>query len=470
MNRKRVNKKAFRLLLFMLVFTFFAIKLTSGLVEQNSKTRQSVKQEASECTNCIEQTGSEEKLIQEQVQPVKVDSSTALQELSTEPYVKGVGEITMPCNQSFQLLSSAKFLCADKGTGIPTETDGKVRMIKIDRNTTIQLVKVTYPLAFGLGQYTVQDSNKQIKKSSPEVRSNGQQIDPEYVSKLLSPTQAEEFEERIVRSEKKPFTVEGNVTFGVSVDGTADLHPEAGLYTVSNLPSEPGIKAPREIAISDINVGKSNYIASDPDAGGYGMIQIPGGDNFPKPNEEQCLDVGKNVSNFTKSEGVVVTCLNKTSQILGRIMGVFNLDAGDCQEKLDANGNNIGGYICVNPATIGIKMTPIFGDPYECSEDGELCANALLNENYRATLSPDQAASSDGVFTIATDCEIRIDHGRTETVKCLWDASTTKYNYNLQAKDKAPNQADFPQSFNRYWSSVKVATKKSAEVYGISGN
>lgn len=468
MSKKRINKKAFMILILMLIFTFVAIKVTSSLTTRDNRNKQNVKQEALECTNCIEKTGGEEKIIQEEPQPVKVSNDLALQNVFTGSSVKASTEIKMPCNQPFQLLSSAKFLCSSGSAGIATETDGKVRKIKIDRNTTIELVKVTYPLAFGRGQYTVQDSNKQIKKSSPEYRSNGQQIDPEYVSKLLAPTQVEDFNEKIVRSEKKPFTVEGNVTFGT--EGLEDIKPEAGEYTVSDLPDIKEIKFPRDIAIADVNVGKSNYIASDPNSGGYGMIQIPGGDKFPVPNQDQCLDVGKNVGELTKSEGVVVTCENKLSRILGRIVGFFDLDDGDCQEKLDENGNNVGGYICVNPATIGIQMTPIFGDPYECSEDGELCANALLTENYRATLSPDQATSSNGIYSIATECEVRIDHGDIAKVKCLWDASTTKLNYNLQAKDKAPAQADFPQSFSRYWSSVRVATKKSAEFYGISGN
>ena len=70
------------------------------------------------------------------------------------------------------------------------------------------------------------------------------------------------------------------------------------------------------------------------------------------------------------------------------------------------------------------------------------------------------------MFFVATECALRID-GRNVPVLCLWDASPILSNFNLQEKDKAPNQEDFPTNFGFYWNSVVQSMKLSAKKYEI---
>ena len=127
---------------------------------------------------------------------------------------------------------------------------------------------------------------------------------------------------------------------------------------------------------------------------------------------------------------------------------------------------------CVDPKTLGIKMTPIFGEPDVCED--ELCANAYLSQSYRETLAPSESKGvtisgspkTATMFFVATECALQID-GKNVPVLCLWDASPILLNYKLQEKDKAPRQEDFPKSFTNYWGSVSQSMKISSKVYRV---
>jgi hypothetical protein len=145
----------------------------------------------------------------------------------------------------------------------------------------------------------------------------------------------------------------------------------------------------------------------------------------------------------------------------------------------------LGREVCIAPSTskcidtrdIGVKITPIYGDPYKCED--ELCANAYLTNSYKAGLTPGQSsgkeiASSNSeeslMFFIGTPCRAKIKAGsfsRDVIITCLWDVSPLLLDYKLQAMYKVPGQEGFPSTFEMYWALVEKAMELSAAFYEL---
>ncbi len=476
MIKKGKNKKAFLLLILLVGFSLVTVKIVNKLivdeVEVNTKMPQ-------ECESCNSQKNNQlvEDISEEDIMYVKQEDTVKLSNSSERSLVKGTSTLDCGAISADTLIASIRKTCSNSsgkvdfkgGTGNSTGEG-----IVVTKKTKIRIESVTYPLALFLGQNTYQDSNKQIRKNSPEYRSNGQQIDVEYVTRNLSPKESEGFSESLNKTEKVPFKVEAEV----KLNSEGDINSSsAGEYAVANLPHNPscqvkGEPCKRELAISDFNVQKTNNLAADPKYGGYLAIQAPGGDNYEREEETSCLAEDENYTLWTK--GLVESCpKGPIAEIGASFKKLFsterwkkcNLDEGtDAKEEYEA---------CIDIKNIGIKMTAIFGDPYECTDD--LCANAMLTDRYRSLLSPQEAGGIQEVSTdpnksltkfVATDCEISID-GNYVPVLCLWDASMFLTNYQMQASTSAPNQEDFPENFNTYWKAVKKSSDISADRYGI---
>lgn len=56
---------------------------------------------------------------------------------------------------------------------------------------------------------------------------------------------------------------------------------------------------------------------------------------------------------------------------------------------------------------------------------------------------------------------------RSVRVTCLWDVSPYLLDYNLQKTFEAPNDEEFPSTFNIYWDLVMQAMELSADYYGL---
>lgn len=489
MRRQRVNQKAMLFLVGLLLFSFFAIKNLSGIeFEKENVTTLGVK--AAECTNC--QTGEGIKEIIDEgssINYVLLDESQTI-ELQNNPGESVLGIHDFGCQgiDPANFLSSRRYVCSTQGSGAIDFSTGSATSggegVVVSKNSRIEITRVTYPLALWLGQYTYRDSNKQIRKDSPDYRSNGQQIDPEIVSRSLSPKEAISFNDAISDTVKKPFVVKGKVK--MDVGDSKDLDDVEGEYKVENAPHNPGCivdgkSCDPKLAVSDYNVGKSNYIASNEKYGGYLAQQAPGGDKKMIDDSSECLVEGEDYKEI--DNGVVTSCINVSAIISGWFMETFGLSAwrrctvGEAVQTTDPQTGQIIKSVeksaeCVDTKSLGIKMTPIFGEPDKCEK--ELCANAFLTQSYRETLSPSESKGvtisgnpkTASMFFVATDCALRID-GQNVPVLCLWDASPILLNYKLQEKDKAPDQKDFPKSFNSYWGNVNQAVKISSKIYNI---
>lgn len=503
MRRRKNNKKALLLLLALSFFSFFTVKFVLKTKESLSPKKE-IKSEVLECSTCGESSTHFQQNVEEDI----TNNILMIEEKDTvdvtslvDSSVLGTDTGGFSCRglDPANFLSSSRYVCSSEGPGpvdFSTERGSLAGGgINVSKDSDIKITKITYPLAFGLGQYSYIDSNKQIRKKSPDYRSNGQQIDPEYMAKTLSPKESIEFYEEISGTEKEPFQVEGKVYIKDS-DFEMKEGDGEGKYQIENVEGEPGCilkgkPCKKEFAVSDYNVGKSNRIASDQtNYGGYYAMQIPGTDKEvnkitegkEKEKKKECLVDGQGYQRIDKGNNVV--CDKKPAFVLATFDAFFSSDVwrgctiGERQEIRDEYGNTTIGFVptkeCVQTKALAIKMTPIFGEPNKC--DKELCANAFLSQTYRQTLSPEESSGvkesspdtkKSVMFFVATPCALDID-GTQVDVHCLWDASPTLLNYNLQAKDKSPNQNDFPWNFRSYWASVLSAIKISNDnVYKI---
>ncbi len=489
MIQKKVNRKPMLLLLGLILFSFFASKKLSNIDWEKEETP-IYESKPAECTTCKTGEGIQEEIDEDDsLNYVLLDNSQTVDVTdSMMGDIKGISVFDCRGLDPANFLESKRYICSTPGSGGIDFANGNAsgggQGVVVSKDTKITITKITFPLALWLGQYTYVDSNKQIRVDSPDYRSNGQQIDPEIVSRTLSPNEAVEFNESISDTVKKPFVVEGKIK--MDTGEVKNLQAADGEYQVENAPHEPGCIVGGEpcdpkLAVSDYNVGKSNYIGSDEKFGGYLGQQAPGGDKKIVDDGEECLIEGKDYKELKK--GLRTTCENVAAIIKGLFLQTFGLAKWErCTigEEVTSRDPNTGAITtsrnvtkeCIDPKRLGIKMTPIFGEPDKCEK--ELCANATLTQSYRETLSPSESKGvtvsgnpkNATMFFVATECSLQID-GINVDVLCLWDASPILLNYKLQEKDKAPNQEDFPKNFTTYWTTVHKSMEISTKVYGL---
>lgn len=521
MMKKKKNNK---------VGLFFVALVLTGVILVNLGNRISSKSEAGnnyeeevlsqpeECTTCGTQI--EEEIVYEEEEPgmyivmlEEKDTVDITSELE-EGEVQGLWEDIMRfmnCDyDGVQDLSSTMKLCPRKGSA-RWEVDESISWlsgiigseVEVSSDAELELTYVSYPLAFFLGQFAWENSNRQATIESPNYPSLGKIIDENYTLKTHSPGVTEEVKEILRETVEKDFTVSASV----SID-SGDVEPpsedEAGEYRIVNAEHEPTCLCES----SDWNPGSPNRGGSF--GGGWERSQIPGNDLYEPVEIPRCLELEKDYKMMLF--GNVPACMD----IPGLIVGTFNaviskgFDSGkwnncttdpirDCAPVGDGEECVWGGLLgtcisgqclvppdapeyneetCIDTREIGVEMSTLFGDPYECED--ELCANAYLTNSYKAGLSPEQAASKEIesrdsdtslMFFIGTPCRANLEVGRLRKVSvpvtCLWDVSPYLLDYKLQKSTTSPNQEDFPSTFELYWSLVEAAMEISAEVYEL---
>jgi hypothetical protein len=503
-KNKRSNKAGLVLMMLILVgylFINLGEKVTFGNESVQAPVVENLPEPQQDSTNGSQEV--EEEIIQEEPQ--------AMIALIGEEYTVDItGEVegwddfwkifltpaTCDAYDPEQGLDSTLRLCNKGGQEIPLDEDSLgsalrnkivgAQNVRIDADTEIELTQVTYPLAFFLGQFVIKNSNREASIESPNYPSNGQIIDKNYTLKTHSPTEAEEYSEFFEETVRKDYEVTATInTPNEGGDFTTDKQ-EAGKYGITNVNDAKCACEEPEVSNSDYNPGSPNRQGSV--AGGWARQQAPGLDNYEKPELNGCLALNKDYKMMLF--GNVVACFDTAKTVAGKISGLFSevFDRGhweNCHKQTvcteDAQGVETCTTVeaseeCTNTLTIGVQMTPIYGDPYECEE--ELCANAYLTNAYKAGLAPAEADSKmietgnsedSLMFFIGTPCKANITAGTTRNVgvTCLWDVSPYLLDYNLQKTFEAPNDEEFPSSFEVYWDLVMQAMELSADYYGL---
>lgn len=470
---------------FLILFGYITINVTKNVDGNTFKKEEVVVDDtANECSTCGGNVN-EEKIIEEEDNFIIYDFDESEVSDVTESVL---GSNSNVCRESANLIDKVRRLCKESSAPInhleslgAFLKSGGGDTVDVSKITGFKLVRVTYPLAFWLGKYTMANSNREITVDDPAYSSNGQQIDVKYQTKTLSPQQAQEALGQVQGTEREPFDVTGKL----QVAGAEEVQENTdGKYTVNNAEHDPVCGCPVEVSNSDFNVGTSNYIGSR--AGGYDRFQIPKGDPYGNEIGEECIS-------RDDIEEITIGRLEGCRKLVSYFKGLFtkSFSANQWQkctveglEKCTTNPDT-GETVCetergdcIDTRDLTVLMSPIFGEVYNCEEDE--CANAFLTYAYKGTLSPEQAASKKEVgatnedslmYFVSTPCEAEIDiaGGKSKIieVKCLWDATPTLMNYRLQAKDKAPNQENFPKTFDEYWNGVEVAIEDSAIKYKL---
>lgn len=395
-----------------------------------------------------------------------------------------------------QYLSSTLRLCSEGGSPIPMDKKSlgdSIRdiilggnSVQVDAITDIELTQVSYPLAFFLGQYVIKDSNREASIESPNYPSNGQIIDKNYTLKTHAPAEAEEYSAYLEETVREDYEVSATVNAPKVDINVQEGEYEEGKYGVVNEDDAKCACKEEEVSNSDYNPGSPNRQGSV--AGGWSRQQAPGGDEYEQPSLDQCLSLNKDYKMMLL--GNVAACYDAFGTVAGKLKGLFSktFNTGEwdnCNEKkvctTDAEGNEVctiepATGSCMNTLNLGVQMTPIFGDPYECEE--ELCANAYLTNSYKAGLAPAEAegkvpeaeSTEDSLmFFIGTPCRANVKAGTTRNVgvTCLWDVSPYLLDYKLQKTFEAPNDEEFPKTFEIYWDLVMQAMELSADYYGL---
>lgn len=485
MIRKRNNKKGICLLLFLTAFSFSAVKIYKEVnADFRSKSKVGSVAKASQSCNsghfgiAMHSSNSEKNY-----RIVELPESETVKVSQEDKVVKGSSAISCTAGYANMLRLNEAEVCLEGSGDLNYDDGNKIGgEVKVSKNAQFELVEVWYPLAFWLGQFEYIDSNKGITNASTEYRGSGEQINENYQARNLAPKEANMFRQEVSDTVRQNFALEG----------TVDANPEEnkeqkpGEYVVRNVNDAVCACSPK-VAVSDYNVGKSNYIASDPTHGGYRRVQAPKGDNYDSSGSS-CLEEGAKYEEI--KDGVVNACTNVLALVKGFFHEIFSPskwegcigngctswgENGKCVEygKTDE---------CISAEGITVKMPSIFGDPYKCTT--ELCANAFLTYVQKASLAPATASSKKVastnideslMFFVATKCKVQVVGTNTViTVKCLWDASPLLSNYNLQKKDHAPREdskpvlkTDYPKSFDEYWKNTNKMITESAKFYKL---
>ena len=425
------------------------------------------------------------------------------------------------CNiEDDMTLESAVALCESSSGGTVQLSGGSAVPsgggFLVDSKTRVVITEVNYPLAYFLGQYVHENSRREISYRSPEYSANGENIDIDYIAKTLSPQEAEEFredvDEFILENSRQAFSIKAVLELFANVQkGVMEA-----LIGIEETDAEGECD---EFVRYDFNNETANYVSYHERFGGFFRQQAPGGDNYEYPDDLACYEEGTHY--FMSPGGNVLSCLNFQERVRGIIQKWFGSDdweectegREECWEITLPNGGTArhcerirNPQKCVDTTNIGIEMAPLFGNPYHCNEPvtrevcsyeyfqggqirelvcetieetDRLCANAFLANSYKASLSPAQSASKrvggdpeqSLMYFIGTPCKLNLvsENGTIMPIDitCLWDASPNLLNYRLQAKDRAPGQEDFPQTFREYWNGVMNAIEVSSEKYPL---
>jgi hypothetical protein len=500
MYKKKKNNKAGLFFMLLVLGGYFFIKFGQGInssIETRANFEEEILSQPEECTTC----GStiEEEIVPEEpeIGVLMLDEKYTV-DITGEAAAGMTGEVLSGSSGLADFFDCGKYeksgvvdsvtkLCPSGSTTLDYDKGfleqiwdlifGSERVEINSENSEIKFTMVTYPLAYFLGQYVVQDSNREANIESPNYSASGQAVDERYTLKTQSPLLVEELRELIHDPRRTDFGVKAEVGIVDYQDGTSEMRQDDGEIKVQNAEHNPACFCDDErISTSDFNPFDPNIQGFE--GGGFFRQQIPGW----TPEEERevgCLDAPEeSIKKVGIGEGAVPACIDLLEGFKGFVQSIFSRSEFDeCTTETCSEEGCVEPPPCTDLKGLVVKMSPIFGDPNDCTD--ALCANAYLANAYKAGLNPQQSgslvtSSSDTkkslMLFIGTPCTANLYvKGRAFPVRltCLWDASPLLLNYNLQSQYKSPGQEGFPPSFDYYWYLVEQAIEISADKYGL---
>jgi len=335
-----------------------------------------------------------------------------------------------------EVLGSEKYRCEADSMEIESESvcyrnttdnidynERKKEGTVVNRESTVELVKVTVPLDLYSGM-VVADSNRKITKETPTFKAAGEQVDETLADTLLPPGQKISTHRPWVAEE--PFLTSYSMGFGTSYSDIK-VSNEGEIGVNSKLPNDCDSEEYNNI--SNINPDKSNKISSFiRDA----IYRYP--KEKDKVKEEDLIEVCDDTDRFVKWTTDMVACTRST------VIAWFKTIGDALWNKCEEDEGN-----CIFAEDIVVIMASPFGSEEECNEEG-VCTNAYMKVRNDSATEP---LNTDGnKFYYTTDCEAMIE-GKSVIIQCAWDMSHLYKERKVNEFDDLPNLEDTP-SENEY--------------------
>jgi hypothetical protein len=330
--------------------------------------------------------------------------------------------------------------------------------VTVQKNSKIELWRITSPLALLSGKDNPYDSTYEISKANANFRSANQLIDQDLVAaQFYAPTDRSELEDVYNSADTGDFSVHVSTAFGgIGGGGTppneATISPELDTVCPDVNTSDPNPDAPNKIS----NEISNSY--SSP-------TKVKFGRNYINPNDTECVYIDPQDVTLPNSE-VFDTCVLDRRTFDGVVSALYGFAQwGECLADKSK---------CEEVEVVGLLIDAPFGGNHYCEEG--FCADQYYDNAVSARLDPERAIeeTEEGLESkgeallkghyVTTPCRIRVDYGDIYEVPCLWDVSPYKAEYELNLAQSS--DPDFP-TWEEYWYRVEAEAERRGAKCGF---
>jgi hypothetical protein len=342
--------------------------------------------------------------------------------------------------------------------------------IKVQKNSKIEIVEITAPIALLSGSQYVENNLMAIwskdKGMNGTFKPSYAMIDPNEAGMLMNPgeparTIAQVYDNRKIDN----FAV--NVD--IKTDGEDSPANEPNLAVINKTlnsvcpkiqRSDPNPDFPNKVApdlvAQDVAPGQITF------ARGYGNLRCyaenPNGTRLPNTDQyKTCVADFKPFAFLDFATIAVEKWLECTVP----------------HKETDKDGNvtiiPADPTLCKDTVLYGLRVDAIFGTPY--NENKHENANFFMDAKVQSIAAPGDAGAmspktiqgsvqANGAavepFYVTTNCKVRVDGRATYTIPCLWDMSAYQRDYQRQKQSASPGEPNIPATFEEYWKNVEA--------------
>jgi len=377
-SQKKLNKKGFLFLVFLIGFSVLVLKITKTddirLFKGSSKS--------TVCANQVIERG--------------YDNTPVFLDMSSNGTIT---DVTPKASKSVLGVSCGGFknqYTADSACTIPGSSKDDVSINGnewVSGDSEIKLTEVTVPVRLLSGIYSVENSNRELTYRNPVYKPAGEQFNNKQI--LIKSTPGE-----------------GNAEMKKNIiDNAVKKEAYSTKYVLSAGAKESdGDVLVNQYASNDCGSKCNNDANSNPDksnkAGEYFKninYRYPGQKDTGKSSNSITIDgICNNTSPAEIDTDTKVGCLSVWHAIIGAIGSIF--------PSSDWTNCSAGKEGCVNSEEIVVKMSPMF--------EG---TNGFTTTRNKVAMDPGSSNSYKSVY-VMTPCDILVGN-KTAHVKCAWDMS-----------------------------------------------
>jgi len=375
-SQKKLNKKGFLFLVFLIGFSMLVLKITKTNDIQFFKGNS----ESVICANQVVDQGYDNT-------PVFLDMSEDGAITDVTPKAKG-SVLGTACGNALNKYAGTE-ACTLPGTSNSVSLTGWV-----NSKANVEIVSITVPIRLLSGIYSVENSNRKLTYRNPVYKPAGEQFDTKQI--LIKSTPGEGNKEMNMKEE--------------IIEGSVVKKAYSTEYTVSS----EAAKAEDEVTIASYatndcgekcnNLDNSNPDKSNNASQKFNRMYY----SYPGQKEKDVISGDISIEGECKNvlpaniDTAIPGCFSTGQFLLGLFGSVFpSSDWTNCSE---------GDEGCVNAEDIVLKISPMFES-----------TNRYTNTRNKTAMDPKSASTYKSVY-VMTPCRITVA-GKSVNVKCAWDMS-----------------------------------------------